>query len=213
MITSHNISFALPPALWTATRDASVSATVTIPLNWAALPPPYLLWPARDLRGDGDLWDYCVDDPINCVDPWGLFRFGVRSLDGFTSVSRPGFTSPMPGSGVAHGWIDGMNNPGEYNLQLHHEQGFYEDEKGGDIGHGKDGPMTKEIRRKDDYRMDSKQYDDSIMRDSAQITRQGKYDLFTNNCQDYADRLRENYDILKDSPEIRREIEKERSAE
>ena len=169
--------------------------------------------PARDMRGDGDLWDYCVDDPINCVDPWGLFRFGVRSLDGFTSVSRPGFTSPMPDSGVAHGWIDGMNNPGEYNLQLHHEQGFYEDEKGGDIGHGKDGPMTKETRRKDDYRMDSKQYDDSIMRDSAQITRQGKYDLFTNNCQDYADRLRENYDILKDSPEIRREIEKERSAE
>jgi hypothetical protein len=28
--------------------------------------------PARDTRGDGDLWDYCVDDPINCVDPWGL---------------------------------------------------------------------------------------------------------------------------------------------
>ena len=28
--------------------------------------------PARDMRGDGDLWDYCVDDPINCVDPWGL---------------------------------------------------------------------------------------------------------------------------------------------
>lgn len=24
------------------------------------------------MRGDGDLWDYCVDDPVNRVDPWGL---------------------------------------------------------------------------------------------------------------------------------------------
>ncbi|WP_408639942.1 RHS repeat-associated core domain-containing protein [Desulfovibrio subterraneus] len=23
--------------------------------------------PARDMRGDGDLWDYCVDDPISCA--------------------------------------------------------------------------------------------------------------------------------------------------
>ena len=28
--------------------------------------------PARDLRGDGDLWDYCVDDPVSCIDPEGL---------------------------------------------------------------------------------------------------------------------------------------------
>jgi hypothetical protein len=42
--------------------------------------------PARDMRGDGDLWDCGVDDPINCVDPWELFRFGVCSLDGFASL-------------------------------------------------------------------------------------------------------------------------------
>ncbi|WP_027186876.1 RHS repeat domain-containing protein [Desulfovibrio cuneatus] len=28
--------------------------------------------PARDLRGDADLYDYCVDDPVSCVDPQGL---------------------------------------------------------------------------------------------------------------------------------------------
>ena len=28
--------------------------------------------PARDRRGDGDLYDYCVDDPVSCVDPAGL---------------------------------------------------------------------------------------------------------------------------------------------
>jgi len=30
------------------------------------------------MRGDGDLWDYCVDDPINCVDPWGLWSAPVQ---------------------------------------------------------------------------------------------------------------------------------------
>ncbi|WP_027187877.1 RHS repeat domain-containing protein [Desulfovibrio cuneatus] len=28
--------------------------------------------PARDLRGDADLYDYCVDDPVSCIDPQGL---------------------------------------------------------------------------------------------------------------------------------------------
>ncbi len=29
--------------------------------------------PAKDPRGDGDLYDYCVDDPVSCVDPAGLW--------------------------------------------------------------------------------------------------------------------------------------------
>lgn len=29
--------------------------------------------PARDMRGDGDLWDYCIDDPVNAQDRSGLF--------------------------------------------------------------------------------------------------------------------------------------------
>lgn len=28
--------------------------------------------PAGDRRGDGDMYDYCVDDPVSCVDPSGL---------------------------------------------------------------------------------------------------------------------------------------------
>jgi hypothetical protein len=38
------------------------------------------------MRGDGDLWDYCVDDPISCVDPWGLETKGVG-----LGVSASGF--------------------------------------------------------------------------------------------------------------------------
>ena len=29
--------------------------------------------PARDRRGDGDLYDYCIDDPVSRVDPTGLW--------------------------------------------------------------------------------------------------------------------------------------------
>ncbi len=29
--------------------------------------------PARDMRGDGDLYDYCADDPVSMVDPNGLW--------------------------------------------------------------------------------------------------------------------------------------------
>ena len=29
--------------------------------------------PAKDRRGDGDLYDYCVDDPVSRVDPTGLW--------------------------------------------------------------------------------------------------------------------------------------------
>ncbi|MDL2280184.1 DUF2778 domain-containing protein [Desulfovibrio sp. OttesenSCG-928-G11] len=29
--------------------------------------------PARDMRGDGDLWDYCIDDPVGSFDPTGLW--------------------------------------------------------------------------------------------------------------------------------------------
>ncbi len=29
--------------------------------------------PAKDMRGDGDIYDYCVDDPVNATDPTGLW--------------------------------------------------------------------------------------------------------------------------------------------
>ena len=39
--------------------------------------------PARDLRGDGDLWDYCVDDPVNAKDSTGLlWNFALQGAIG-----------------------------------------------------------------------------------------------------------------------------------
>ena len=33
--------------------------------------------PARDMRGDGDLYDYCVDDPVSSFDPSGLYAAAI----------------------------------------------------------------------------------------------------------------------------------------
>ena len=37
--------------------------------------------PLGDAGGDPDLYGYCLDDPVNGVDPLGLFRFGKRPLN------------------------------------------------------------------------------------------------------------------------------------
>ncbi|GFM34813.1 hypothetical protein DSM101010T_31780 [Desulfovibrio subterraneus] len=43
------------------------------------------------MRGDGDLWDYCVDDPISCVDPWGLWSAPVQiGLGAATAIAYGG---------------------------------------------------------------------------------------------------------------------------
>lgn len=43
--------------------------------------------PAKDTRGDGDLYDYCVDDPVNNFDPLGLW---TKSTFSESKVSRDG---------------------------------------------------------------------------------------------------------------------------
>ena len=47
--------------------------------------------PARDLRGDGDLYDYCADDPVSRKDPTGLAwwtpRWPAEELRGTTAAT------------------------------------------------------------------------------------------------------------------------------
>jgi len=38
--------------------------------------------PLGEKGGDNDWYGYCLDDPVNKVDVWGLFRFGERPIDG-----------------------------------------------------------------------------------------------------------------------------------
>ena len=148
-------------------------------------------WTAPDLigdrGGDPDWYGYCLDDPVNGVDPLGLFRFGKRALNG------------LP-------WLGGVSNsPGGYldtnNVELSHEHGFYEDGSGKNIGFGNTGIMENEDVS--DYHLEDKYYDDKRMRRSQKITPKGDYDYNDNNCQDYADRLRQRYGLLNRADKMR----------
>ena len=51
--------------------------------------------PARDLRGDGDLYDYCMDDPVSNVDPLGLESWPLSFL---AKIQQHGQESLAPGT-------------------------------------------------------------------------------------------------------------------
>jgi hypothetical protein len=144
--------------------------------------------PLGDAGGDPDWYGYCLDDPVNGVDPLGLFRFGKRPL-GFLTESWH--------------WIgtDG-STADKRNYELKHEQGFYEDGTGDNVGLGKDGKMSKEDSSK--YKLEDTHFDDKLMRRAENSLDPGDYKLCkrdgqSNNCQDYADALRERYRFLRTS--------------
>ena len=60
--------------------------------------------PAKDRRGDGDLYDYCQDDPVSRVDPTGLwskenFDESKVSRDHLGQFASTGGSGNVPGSG------------------------------------------------------------------------------------------------------------------
>jgi len=126
---------------------------------------------------------------VNGVDPLGLFQFGKRPLSCLPSnwhwISQD--TS----------WAD------EHNCEPKHEHGFYEDGTGDNVGLGKYGIMDKEDISK--YKLDDRHFDDERMRRAQQSLDPGPYKLKSdddgpsNNCQDYADNLRERYRFLRDA--------------
>ena len=65
--------------------------------------------PARDMRGDGDLYDYCMDDPVSRVDPTGLW-----SKENFdeSKVSRDGDGRFASGGGEDGGNVSGGGTGG-----------------------------------------------------------------------------------------------------
>ncbi|QJB55826.1 hypothetical protein [Pseudodesulfovibrio sp. zrk46] len=138
-----------------------------------------------DAGGDDDWYGYCLDDPVNGVDPLGLFRFGKRPL------------SFLPKSWHAIS-ADG-SIADKVNLEPKHEHGFYEDGSGDNIGLGERGQMTQEDIS--NYQLENKYYDDKRMRRAQKTTVLGIYNTCgiggdKNNCQDYADRLRDRYELL-----------------
>jgi hypothetical protein len=123
------------------------------------------------------------NNPVNNVDPWGLFIFGYRPL------------SDSP-------WIPiASRNPIDdyFNTDISHEQGFFEDGSGDNVGFGPNGRFSEDPTGKG-YRYDNAHYDDNIMREALKNIQDGTYSNLPwkkNNCQDWAERLRDEYDRLK----------------
>ena len=145
-----------------------------------------MLIPIGDRGGGPDWYGYCLDDPVNGVDPLGLFRFGKRPLDilpdGWHGIGTDGSTADKG------------------NYELKHEHGFYEDNTDENVGLGSDGLMKKEDKSK--YRLNETHFDDDLMREAEKSLDPGEYKLLkmggqSNNCQDYSDRLRERYRFLR----------------
>lgn len=55
--------------------------------------------PANDKRGDGDLYDYCVDDPVSRVDPTGLWAQSTFNESRISRDEKGQFSSGGRGSG------------------------------------------------------------------------------------------------------------------
>ncbi len=120
------------------------------------------------------------------IDPLGLFVFAKRPLGNSSS----GYHS--------------FNFPGaDYlNLEGAHEHGFFEDGSGENVGFGPKGRFPEKDPANEPYTYDTKHYDDDIMRDALKNLKDGDYSLIgnmyqlKNNCQDWADRLRKEYERL-----------------
>jgi len=138
--------------------------------------------PLGDKGGDPDWYGYCLDDPVNGVDPLGLFRFGKRGLLFLPAIGTDGSTADKG------------------NYELKHEHGFYEDGSGDNVGFF-DGGLRFNADIKD-FKLDDTHFDDDRMRKAQASLDPGEYKLCkmggkSNNCQDYADRLRERYRFLR----------------
>ncbi len=138
-----------------------------------------------DPHGEGvNFYVYCLNDPVQWIDPLGLFKFGKRPLS----------------KGEAPWFPGGSKNPLDdyFNTELSHEHGFFEDGSGDNVGFGPEGRFS-ENPYGEGYRYDAKHYDDNIMREALNNIEDGVYSNIPgrkNNCQDWCDRLRKEYNRI-----------------
>jgi RHS repeat-associated protein len=143
-------------------------------------------WTAKDPigfdGGDANLYGYVLGDPVNFVDPEGLFRFGTRPLSIFSKKFGP----------------------------FYHEHGFFDN--GADVGYFPEGIRGDDSNLLPNYKMLPAHYNDNIMMDALNsLLNSGRwlsdgtncknkkydmscdYDLAWDNCQDFSDALRQEY--------------------
>ena len=128
--------------------------------------------------GDSDWYGYCVDDPVNRVDVWGLFVFKERPLDSPIG-SVPEISTP---------WLD------KHNLELKHVQGWFEDGTGDNIGKFSDGVRSEIMHTEGDYSRRSETLPDDIAREALRRwppEKDSPYSCTSDNCQDWETQMRQ----------------------
>jgi len=143
--------------------------------------------------GGVNLFAYVSNNPVMYIDPLGLAYFGYRPLG-----STPSWWAKGPGTNPVD---DALNT------EHVHEHIFYEDGKtpSNEGFFGDNGAWNKpgvvrpdDINRLNEYwRSDPNTYDDALMREAVKNTGEGNFCLIGSNCQDWADKVRREYNSLK----------------
>jgi hypothetical protein len=137
------------------------------------------------------------------VDPYGLAYFASRPFNGWSWV-------PI----VSHNPLDDY-----FNTELSHEQIFFEDKQGGNIGFFDDGTLKEELSPIG-YRTTRTGYDDALLRRAVINVIPKPYYLLWHpfskkekyNCQDWAEDVRAEYERLKHEHERVTSMEKQKQS-
>ena len=161
-------------------------------------------WLSKDpigLNGGMNLYAFCENIPLGCLDPFGLARFGIRGLEapviGVQTTLAMGVTTAFAPITMLAVWG---------NLGMFHEHIFFDDGKSpSNLGYFDNGVRCDKVAESE-YHMYGPIYDDAIMRKainnlikSGQWNKKGKvngYDLIRHNCQDFAEAARQEYERL-----------------